>query len=203
MSGLGDLAEQRVALERGERAHVAGHVADRGDAAHQGAAQPALGSRPGVFARGLGRDVDVGVDQARDQIAAGQIVDLGARRRGAGSRRVDRGDALAFDQHGLVRPGRAAGAVEQRDAGQHDAAGAVGRGLSPGGAAGRDKQQRRAESRERTDGAVATRRRSRVCGRGVELPLHVVATGERDAEAFGEVAHGHSQREARRQVLVV
>ena len=124
--GAGDLAEQRVALQRGERAHVAGHVADRGDAAQQRPRSRRSVLDPGVFARGIGRDVDVGVDQARDQVSAGQIVDRGARRQRAGSRREDRGDALALNQHGLVRPDLLAGAVEQRDTNQHDSAGAVG-----------------------------------------------------------------------------
>ena len=97
--GARDFAEQRVALQRGERAYVAGHVADRGDAAQQGHAQPSLGSHPGVFTRRVGRDVDVAVDQARDQISAGQVVDRGSHRQRVGSRREDRGDSFALNQH--------------------------------------------------------------------------------------------------------
>ena len=55
-------------------------VQEQGGPAQQGATQPSLGSRAGVLTRGVGRNVDVGVDQARDQVATGEVVDRGTGR---------------------------------------------------------------------------------------------------------------------------
>ena len=76
MSGAGDLADAAGAGELGHRAQVVGHVRDRGDAAVEVAAQAGLG----LAAVGRGGEMLVAVDQAGQQVPAGEVDDPGAGR---------------------------------------------------------------------------------------------------------------------------
>ena len=127
-----DVADQRRARQVGEAAGVARHVPHGGDAAVQRVPEHPLLDLAAVLPARVGGEVHVGVDQARDQVAAREIHHRGAGRDGVGAGREERGDAAVPDDQGHVGPGRGAGAVDDGDMGERRDRRRLGRGRGRG-----------------------------------------------------------------------
>ncbi len=127
-----DVADLRRARQVGEAPRVARHVPHGGDPAVQRVPEHPLLDVAAVLPARVGREVHVGVDQARDQVAAREIHHRGAGRDGVGAGREERGNAAVPDDHRHVRPGGGVGAVDDGDMGQRRDRRRLGRGRDRG-----------------------------------------------------------------------
>jgi hypothetical protein len=143
-----DVARELGPGQVGEGAAIARHVAHRGHAAVQRVAEALGDGGAAVAVARVGGEVNVGIDQPGDDVAAGQVEQdgLGWRRRRRG--RTHLGDGPVSEDDGLIGPRRGSGAVDDGDVGEGDdvASRGMGWGLGEGGERDEERESGRCDA---------------------------------------------------------